>query len=345
MMKLPLTYRSAGVDIAAGDRFADFIRALAKSTHGPDVVDAGDAYAGLYRLPTADATQPVIAATCDGVGTKLLVARDCQDYRGIGQDLVAMNVNDLLPRGARPLLFLDYIAAGSLASVPLAQIATGIAAACRQTGCALLGGETAELPDAYREGDCDLAGFAVGIVEKSLAPRGDVCAGDLIVGLPSAGIHANGLSLARKVIAHAGLAYTDTLPTLDRSIGQELLRPTALYVDAVLTLMKAAQVKAAAHITGGGLLRRALKLCPPDLQLHIDPSSYPRPAIFSALAALGSITEQELAQTFNMGLGFLLIASPQDVDDMRKRTDVPLLVVGTVRSGSRAVDLGYAQLA
>jgi phosphoribosylformylglycinamidine cyclo-ligase len=344
MMKTPLTYRSAGVDIAEGDRFADFIRALAKSTHGPQVVDAGDAYAGLYRLPAGADPQPVIAATCDGVGTKLLVARDCQDYRGIGQDLVAMNVNDLLPRGARPLLFLDYIAAGSLSSVPLAEIATSIAAACKQTGCALLGGETAELPDAYREGDCDLAGFAVGIVEQSIAPRGDICAGDLIVGLPSSGIHANGLSLARKVIAQAGLAYTDTLPTLERSIGQELLVPTALYVEAVMKLLEAAPIKAAAHITGGGLLRRAHKLCPPDLQLHIDPSTYPRPAIFSALAQLGSIPEQELAQTFNMGIGFLLIASPQAVDALRKVPSVPLLVVGSVRSGTRAVDLGYAQL-
>lgn len=342
MNKTPLTYAQSGVDIDAGDRFADFIRLLAKSTHSAQVLESGDAYAGLFRLPVGSTTQPVIAATCDGVGTKLLVARDCQDYRGIGQDLVAMNVNDLLPRGARPLLFLDYIATGSLGSVPLIDIAVGIATACQQVGCALLGGETAELPDTYPKGDCDLAGFAVGLVDESHAPRGDVRAGDLILGIPSSGIHANGMSLARKVIAQSGHLFTDRFPDLPHSIGQELLVPTALYVQPVLRMLQAAQIKACAHITGGGLLRRARKLCPFDLQLYIDPATYSRPAIFQVLKQLGSLSEQEMAQTFNMGLGFLLIASPSEVERLLKLDALPLRIVGSVRSGARSVDLGYA---
>jgi len=344
MSKTTLTYAQSGVDIDAGDRFAAMIRSLAKSTHSAQVLDSGDAYAGLFRLPPSGVSQPIIAATCDGVGTKLLVARDCQEYRGIGQDLVAMNVNDLLPRGARPLLFLDYIATGSLASVPLADIAVGIAAACQQVGCALLGGETAELPDAYQLGDCDLAGFAVGLVDEAHAPCGGICAGDLILGIPSSGIHANGLSLARKVVAHAGHCFTDRFPELSDSIGQELLRPTALYVHPVLRILQAAQIKACAHITGGGLLRRAYKLCPDDLQLVIDPATYHRPAVFQVLARLGSLSEYEMAQTFNMGLGFLLIASPGEVERLMQLDDLPLRIVGSVRSGVRAVDLGYAHV-
>ncbi|WP_158257633.1 phosphoribosylformylglycinamidine cyclo-ligase [Haliangium sp. UPWRP_2] len=344
MKSPPPTYRQAGVDLALADHFAAQLRQAAQATHDAAVVDAGEAYAGLYRPPLAGLADPLLAATCDGVGTKLLVARDCADYRGIGQDLVAMNVNDLLPRGARPLFFLDYIAAGVLASVPLPEIAAGMLAACRQVGCALLGGETAELPDAYRPGDCDLAGFAVGLVDRGCVPRGGLCAGDLILGYPSNGIHANGLSLARKILSAAGLAYADRVPELAESIGAELLRPTRLYVEPVLRLMSQVPIKAAAHVTGGGLLRRALGLCPEGLRLWIDPDSYVRPPIFSLLARLGGVAEDELAGTFNLGLGFLLVAGREQQAALAPFLDGDLRVVGEVRAGPRGVELGYAAI-
>jgi phosphoribosylformylglycinamidine cyclo-ligase len=342
MSRASLTYREAGVDLEAADRFVSFVRKLAQTTHGAEVLDRGDCYAGLYRLPLHELRHPLIAACCDGVGTKLLVARDCQDYRGIGQDLVAMNVNDLLPRGARPLFFLDYLAVGSLHSVPVREIAEGIAAACQKVGCALLGGETAELPDAYAEGDCDLAGFAVGLCDESQVPPGNVSAGDLILGLPSSGIHANGLSLARRILQRAGLSYSHDVPELPHSLGTELLIPTRLYVEPVLQIQKSMRIKAAAHITGGGLLGRAKKLCPAGLQLRIDPASYVRPAIFDVLARLGSVTQEELARTFNLGLGFLIITSPEEAEKLSAVSLPELRVVGQVIEGSCGVDLGYA---
>lgn len=338
-----LTYRDAGVDIAAADRFVTFVRQHAPQTYGPEVLDSGDAYAGLFRPSLQGLRDPLLAATCDGVGTKLLVARDCQDYRGIGQDLVAMNVNDLLPRGARPLFFLDYIAAGSLSSVPLEQIAIGIVQACRETGCALLGGETAELPDAYRESDCDLAGFAVGLVDAQNAPQGDVAEGDVILALPSSGVHSNGLSLARRVLAQAGLRYADVIPDLPHSLGSELLIPTRLYVHQVLQIMQTVRIKAAAHVTGGGILTRAHKLCPPNLRLWIDPDRYVRPRIFSVLAGLGNVSEEELAKTFNLGIGFLLVLCESEAAKLGALLDGDLRVVGEVRRGPQGVELGYAR--
>lgn len=343
-MKPPaLTYRDAGVDLDAADRFVAFVRKHAKLTYGNAVVDSGDAYAGLVRPPLSGLADPLLAATCDGVGTKLLVARDCQDYSGIGQDLVAMNVNDLLPRGARPLFFLDYIAAGRLDSVPLADIASGIIAACQQSGCALLGGETAELPDAYLEGDCDLAGFAVGIVDAPHVPKADISDGDLLYAFPSSGIHANGLSLARRIVADAGLSYQDTPSELPHSLAKELLIPTRLYVQDVLSLHKQVRVKAAAHVTGGGLLLRAHKLCPPGLRLTIDPDSYVRPAIFSLLARLGGVSWEEMAKTFNMGIGFLLVMGPSDAETLSQVSCGDLRPVGKIVRGERGVDLGYAR--
>lgn len=342
MKPRPLTYRDSGVDLQAAEGFIRHIRTLALSTHGPDVMPSGDEYAGLYRLPQSSGNQPLIAATCDGVGTKLLVARDCHNYRGIGQDLVAMNVNDLLPRGARPLFFLDYIAVSRINSVPLTEIAEGIATACREVGCALLGGETAEMPDLYRDKDCDLAGFAVGLVDASLAPQGYPTAGDIILGLPSSGIHANGLSLARRVIAVAGLSYQDRVPGLDSSIGEELLIPTRLYVEPVLALLQRARIKAAAHITGGGLLLRMAKLATSNLRILIDPATYSRPPIFDVLARHGNISEAELSQTFNMGLGFVAVVSAKIAEQFREQPCGEWRIVGKIVAGQQGVDLGYA---
>lgn len=337
-----LTYRASGVDIAAADAFAARIRELARNTHGPEVLPSGDAYAGLFRAPLAGLNKPLIAATCDGVGTKLIVARECGSYRGLGQDLVAMNVNDLLPRGARPLFFLDYLAIGSIRSAPMLELAEGIAAACSAAGCALLGGETAEMPDVYKPGDFDLAGFAVGIVDEAHVPREDLSPGDVVLGLPSSGVHSNGFSLVRRVLEHAGVDYRDQLPELTQPIGAELLIPTRLYIEPVLTLLRTVRVKAAAHVTGGGLLGRARKLARDGLHIDIDPSRYTRPPIFSAIARLGSIPDDEMARTFNMGLGFLAIVSAADADELQKRGLGDLQIVGQVTAGTTGVDLGYA---
>jgi phosphoribosylformylglycinamidine cyclo-ligase len=342
-VKAPLTYRQAGVDIGAADAFVAALRVLAERTHGPSVLPSGDAYAGLYRPPTDGMKKPLLAATCDGVGTKLLVARACGRYRGLGQDLVAMNVNDLLPRAATPLFFLDYIAAGRLEPGPLLQVAEGMADACRASGCALLGGETAEMPDVYRDGEFDLAGFAVGIVDESQVPRGDLQAGDVVLGLPSSGIHSNGLSLARRALERAGVGYDAMLPDLGRAVGEELLEPTRLYVAPVLELLRRARCKAAAHITGGGLLGRARKLTPPGLRLALDPRTYVRPPIFDLLARAGDITPVELASTFNMGLGFLVVMEETDAAAVLADAGTEWRAVGRLERGE-GVDLGYAAL-
>lgn len=349
----PLTYRDAGVDIAAADAFTARIKALAQRTHGAGVVPFQDAYAGLFLPPLGGLRSPLLAATCDGVGTKLLVAQACGNYRGLGQDLVAMNVNDLLPAGARPLFFLDYLAAGRLGAAPLLEIVEGIAAACAEVGCALLGGETAELPGLYPEGGFDVAGFAVGLVDAERVPRGPVEAGDVVLGLRASGVHANGFSLARRALAQAGLAYDAVLPELGVPLGEALLVPTSLYVRPVLALLVGlgpARVKAAAHITGGGLLGRARKLVPPGLRIELDPRCYARPPILDVIARAGGVPEDEMARTFNMGLGFLIVASAEDVARAQILTDGAVVPVGRIVRASAArsnaahgeVDLGYA---
>lgn len=352
MSTLPLTYRDSGVDIAAGDAFARHIRNLAQRTHGSEVLPSGDAYAGLFRLPLLGMNTPLLAATCDGVGTKILVARACRSYRQLGQDLVAMNVNDLLPRGARPLFFLDYLAVGKIAlsvqagegeAVPMLDLAHGIVDACAASGCALLGGETAEMPDLYAPGDCDLAGFAVGLVDQARVPSGDLAVGDVVLGLPSNGVHSNGFSLVRRVIAQAGLDYDATPSELDMPLGAELLRPTLLYVDPVLALLGRACVKAAAHITGGGLLGRAAKLVHEGLRIVIDPQTYRRPPIFDLLASWGGVTPDEMARTFNMGLGFLAVVSRTDADRILSDGKGPWIAVGQIAAGQGGADLGYAR--
>lgn len=342
MSKRSLTYRESGVDIRAADAFAASIRALSRATHGPDVLPSGDAYAGLYRPPIAGMKAPLLAATCDGVGTKLIVARECQRYRGLGQDLVAMNVNDLLPRGARPLFFLDYIAVGAIDGVPLGELAEGIAAACAAVGCALLGGETAEMPDVYKKDDCDLAGFAVGLVEKEQVPSEVLCAGDVVLGLPASGVHANGLSLARRALHAAGVGYDTHFPELGQSIGAELLVPTRLYVQPALALMSTVRMKAAAHITGGGLLGRARKLARDGLRVVIDPRAYARPPIFDVIARLGGVSEEEMAGTFNMGLGFLAVVGAAEAQALQAAGLGEWRIVGRIEKGAEGAELGYA---
>lgn len=316
-MNRPLSYEAAGVDVAAAARFVAEIGPMVQSTHDGAVVAHPSRYAGLIR-PTAAAGMgdPLIAATCDGVGTKVLLASEPAHFECLGRDLVAMSVNDLLPLGARPLLFLDYLATGRLDPIRLEATVRGVAAACREAHCALLGGETAEMPDVHRPGEVEMAGFAVGLVDgRRLPDPATIRPGDAVIGLPSTGLHANGFSLARHALLdRGGLDLEAFLPDLGGTLGDILRTPTAIYVDRVLALLETEGFKAAAHITGGGLLGRAGAMLPAGLGMRLDPGSYDRPAIFDVIAAAGEVTPEEMAGTFNMGLGFVVIVTPGVAD-------------------------------
>ncbi len=337
MNKTPgLSYRDAGVDIAGADLFVHTISALAKQTHNADVLPDVGAFAGLMQLNTQGMQKPALAAACDGVGTKLLVARKVGWYEGLGQDLVAMNVNDLLPVGARPLFFLDYIATGKLEPEILTEVVRGIANACKAVGCVLLGGETAEMPGLYPKGDFDLAGFTVGIFDAAdKRVKGPVQKGDRIFALPSSGVHANGLSLARKALFEsAGHDVNTMLPGLKNKLGMELLTPTRLYVNEVLALLQDCRPHAAAHITGGGILNRVRRMIPDGLSAQFNPSAYPCPEIFHAISQAGNVSALEMHRTFNMGLGYVIIVQADD------HPPAPWLEVGEVTDGDTHVCIG-----
>jgi phosphoribosylformylglycinamidine cyclo-ligase len=346
---MAITYKDAGVDIDAGNSLVDRIKPLARATMRPEVVGGIGGFAALCSLP-GKYKEPLLVSGTDGVGTKLKTAFATGRHDTIGIDLVAMCVNDVLVTGAEPLFFLDYYATGKLSVDVAAAVVGGIAEGCKQAGCALVGGETAELPGLYREGDFDLAGFAVGLVEAEQVPRGPVTAGDVVLGLPSSGVHANGLSLARRALDRSGICYDDWLPELGATVGETLLVPTCLYVRPVLALLSGlapARIKAAAHITGGGLLGRARKLVPPGLRIEIDPRCYQRPPIFDVLARAGDIAEPELARTFNMGLGFLIVVAAEDAGRALAVPGTAARKVGRIvraasAHGPAEVDLGYA---
>jgi phosphoribosylformylglycinamidine cyclo-ligase len=343
---MTLSYQEAGVDIAAADAFVSRIARLARATFGPEVVEHESRYAGLLAPDVAGMRQPLLAATCDGVGTKLLVARALKRYEGLGQDLVAMSVNDLLPLAARPLLFLDYLATGKLDATALEAVVAGVARACRDVGCALLGGETAEMPGVYAAGDFDLAGFAVGVVDREKLPRpAEMRAGDVVLALPSTGIHANGFSLARAALFERGKLTLDDSPKAlgGSSVGEVLLTPTGLYVRPVLRLLGQCTFRAAAHITGGGLLGRVKKLAKEGLRVTIDPRTFSVPAIFALIREAGDITSAEMASTFNMGLGFVVVLAEAEARaTLRALAGDGWLEVGRIERGKTGVELGFA---
>lgn len=341
-----LSYKRAGVDIAAADAFVEEIGQFAKATHNDGVVKHTTAYAGLFRPNLSGIAKPLLAATTDGVGTKLLVAREMKKFEGLGQDLVAMNVNDLLPSGSKPLLFLDYIATGKLEPDELVPIVRGIARACSEVGCVLLGGETAEMPGLYASGDFDLAGFAVGVADEARLPDATtVREGDVLFALPSSGVHSNGLSLARKALLEmGGLRLTDHVGALERTLGEELLEPTRLYVNPVLEVMQAVRVKSSAHVTGGGLLGRLSKLAGDGLRIVVDPERYRIPAVFALIQKTGNVAWPEMASTFNMGLGYVVTVAAEDAEKFRSTFMAKhgWLEVGSIARGTHGVDLGYA---
>ncbi|WP_292076701.1 MULTISPECIES: phosphoribosylformylglycinamidine cyclo-ligase [Brevundimonas] len=312
-----LTYADAGVDIDAGEMLVEHIKPLAKSTARPGSDPSLGGFGALFDLKAAGFEDPLIVTTTDGVGTKLKIAIETGRHDGVGVDLVAMCVNDLLAQGAEPLLFLDYYATGRLEIDAARRVVAGIAEGCRQAGCALVGGETAEMPGMYTEGDYDLAGFSLGAVERGHAlPYLDrQAAGDVIIGLASTGPHSNGYSLVRKVVEKSGLAWGDDAPfAKDRSLAQALMEPTRIYVKPVLPIIKAGLVKGAAHITGGGLIENPPRCIAEGLQARFDWNAWPMPAVFQWLAETGGISNHEMRRTFNCGVGFILIVAPENAE-------------------------------
>ena len=312
-----LTYADAGVDIDAGEMLVEHIKPLAKSTARPGSEPSLGGFGALFDLKAAGFEDPLIVTTTDGVGTKLKIAIETGRHDGVGIDLVAMCVNDLLAQGAEPLLFLDYYATGRLEIDAARRVVAGIAEGCRQAGCALVGGETAEMPGMYTDGDYDLAGFSLGAVERGHAlPYLDrQAAGDIIIGLGSSGPHSNGYSLVRKVVEKSGLAWGDDAPfAKDRSLAQALMEPTRIYVKPVLPLMKAGLIKGAAHITGGGLIENPPRCIAEGLQASFDWDAWPMPAVFQWLAETGGISDHEMRRTFNCGVGFILIVAPENAE-------------------------------
>ncbi|MEO1541541.1 MAG: phosphoribosylformylglycinamidine cyclo-ligase [Pseudomonadota bacterium] len=319
MTKTPesLTYADAGVDIDAGNALVERIKPAARATNRAGVMAGLGGFGGLFDLKAAGYTDPILVAATDGVGTKLRIAIDTGHVEGVGIDLVAMCVNDLICQGAEPLFFLDYFATGKLSVDVAAAVVEGIAEGCARSGCALIGGETAEMPGMYPEGDFDLAGFAVGALERGTALPRDVGVGDVLLGLGSNGVHSNGYSLVRRVVARSGLDFDAPCPfqaPADLSLSAVLLEPTRLYVRPALDLLKSGMVHALAHITGGGLTENLPRVLPEGLGADIDLSAIDLPPVFRWMQGVGEIPEAEMLKTFNCGVGLVAMVPADQAD-------------------------------
>ena len=309
-----ISYREAGVDIDAGNALVERIKPAAAATARPGVMDALGGFGALFDPAAAGYDDPILVAATDGVGTKLRIAIDTGHLDGIGQDLVAMCVNDLVCQGAEPLFFLDYFATGRLSVDEGARVVESIARACRAAGCALIGGETAEMPGMYRDGDFDLAGFALGAMQRGTALPAGVAEGDVLLGLASDGVHSNGYSLVRKVAARAGLGWDAASPFGPGDLGRALLVPTRLYVKPALAAIRAGGVHALAHITGGGITENLPRVLPKDLGAEIDLGAWSLPPVFRWLAEAGGIERAEMLKTFNSGIGMIVTVAADRAD-------------------------------
>ena len=350
-----LTYDQAGVSIEEGDRFVEMIRSSVRRTHGPRVIDNPGGFAGLFRLDYNEKLfqrnyrDPVLVACADGVGTKVRLARMLERYDTIGIDLVAMNVNDLVVQGAEPLFFLDYIAAHRLDPGRLSDVIKGVADACAACGCALLGGETAEMPGVYPEGEIDLAGFAVGVVElKRASDPMRVQPGDVVLGLASSGVHSNGFSLVHRIIEHAALDLSAPVAQVDpkRPLGEALLTPTRLYAPSIVKLLRGYKVKKVvsgmAHITGGGLAGNLERALHDQVDAVIDESSWETPALFRFLQDKGGVAQDEMRRVFNMGVGFCVVVRPAfaaAAADTLRRAGERVFRIGKITRGKGRVRL------
>ena len=307
-------YKEAGVDIDAGDRLVQSIKPLVAATKRDGVMGSIGGFGGLFDTKAAGFKDPVLVAATDGVGTKLKIAIDAGIHDTVGIDLVAMCVNDLVVQGAEPLFFLDYFATGKLESGIAESVIAGVAEGCKQAGCALIGGETAEMPGMYSTGDYDLAGFAVGAAERgSLLPSDDIAAGDVVIGLASSGVHSNGFSLVRKIIEDRGHNWDDPAPFgKGETLSQSLLTPTKIYIQPCLAAIRSGGVKALAHITGGGLTENIPRILPSNLSVLLDGSEWSMPGVFPWLASEGAVAMEEMARVFNCGIGMVIISAVEE---------------------------------
>jgi phosphoribosylformylglycinamidine cyclo-ligase len=337
-----MDYKSSGVDIDAGNQTVRRIKALAQATFTPGVLSEIGSFGGLFQLDPTGTKAPILVASADGVGTKLKVAFLANSHRTIGADLVNHCVNDILVQGARPLFFLDYLATGTLHPDVAAQVVEGLARACKENACALLGGETAEMPGFYADGEYDLAGFIVGIVDSDTLIDGrGIAVGDVLVGLPSSGLHTNGYSLARRIaFEHLGLTVDSTVEELGATVGDAFLAPHRSYLHAVYPLVAKGAIKGMAHITGGGITDNLPRVLPPGTAARVDRASWEVPPLFQWLQRSGDVPYGDMMRTFNMGIGLILVCAPAVVEavleDLRSRHESPV-VIGEIVQGDRAV--------
>lgn len=341
---MSLTYKDAGVDKEAGYKQVSLIKDFIKRTHTPGVLSDLGGFSGLFQLDSENYKEPVLVSGTDGVGTKLKLAFMMDKHDTIGQDCVAMCANDILCQGAKPLFFLDYIATGKLVPEKMAQVVEGVANGCIQAGAALIGGETAEMPDFYKDGEYDMAGFCVGVVDKSKIINGtNIGEGDYIIGLPSSGIHSNGYSLVRKIVFEKMGLHVDTyVEELGCTIGEELLKPTRIYSNPLSDLIEKFTIKGISHITGGGFYENIPRVLPAGYTANIDTSLIKRHKIFDILQEWANISTEEMYSTFNMGVGMILVVGKEDLNDIEealKEKGEDYYVLGQVSKGHEGVIL------
>ena len=336
------SYKEAGVDISLANQIVEKIKPLIDKTSIPGVLGGIGGFGGLFSLAEQKYKEPVLVSGTDGVGTKLKVAFALNKHDTIGIDLVAMSVNDIITCGAKPLFFLDYISIGKLSEKVVVELVKGVTDGCKMADCALLGGETAEMPGFYSEGEYDLAGFAVGVVEKSQIIDGKkIKEGDAVIGIASNGLHSNGFSLVRKVLFESKkYKINDKIPSLEKSLGEELLKPTSIYVSPVLHLLEKYKILGIAHITGGGIVENIPRILPEGVSVRIDQEGWPKPSIFSFLQEEGEIFDEEMYRIFNMGIGMVLIVSQNDASKVineLKMTRYDSYIIGKVVKGNKQI--------
>lgn len=338
-----MDYRAAGVDIDAGNEVVRRIRSLARGTHTAGVLSEIGSFGGLFRMSAVGVEDPVLVASADGVGTKLKIAFMTGEHRTIGRDLVNHCVNDILVQGAEPLFFLDYLATGRLDPDVAVQIVEGLSGACRENGCALLGGETAEMPGFYADGEYDVAGFIVGVVARARLIDGKkIVPGDVLIGVPSSGLHTNGYSLARRIaFEKAGLRHDSRVPQLGTTIGEALLVPHRSYLPLIRPLLPPGVIKGMAHVTGGGITENLPRILPEGVHAEIDRSAWEVPAIFRWLADTGTVSDAEMLRSFNMGMGLIIACSSSDagglLDALRAAGEDGAAAIGRIGEGREGV--------
>ncbi|WP_270595793.1 phosphoribosylformylglycinamidine cyclo-ligase [Anaerococcus vaginalis] len=341
---MPINYKDAGVDVANGQKEVELIKKLVEKTQSENVLSKLGGFSGLFSLENLNIKNPVLVSGTDGVGTKVMLAQMMDKHDTIGIDCVAMCVNDILCQGAKPLFFLDYIACGKLVPEKMEKIVKGVADGCLQANSSLIGGETAEMPGLYKENDYDLAGFCVGIVDKEKIITGEkIKKGDHIFGLKSSGIHSNGYSLVRKIVLEKEkLSLDEKIEGLDTSLGEELLKPTKIYVKEILALLEKIEINGLSHITGGGFYENIPRMIPDGLCAKIDVRNIPLPKIFSLLEKWGELDKKDMYETFNMGVGLVFAVDKNDIDKVKEIIDEnELLDLGKVVENDEKIDLKF----